>query len=62
MDENSTNSGKESSDTQPPASPMLRPDTYRVLNPLPPSALDWLKQQRLRVAEVFRLSNSSPNP
>jgi hypothetical protein len=33
-----------------------------VLNPLPPSKLDWLKQQRLRVAEVFRLSSSTPKP
>jgi hypothetical protein len=62
MDKNLTSSGTKSSDTQQPASQTLRPDTYRVLNPLPPSALDWLKQQRLRVAEVFRLSNSSPNP
>ena len=33
----------------------IEPERYRVLNPLPPSMLDWLKQQRLRVAEVFRL-------
>jgi hypothetical protein len=62
MDKSLTSSGTGSSDTQSPASPILRPDTYRVLNPLPPSKLDWLKQQRLRVAEVFRLSNSSPKP
>lgn len=62
MEKNLTNSGTGSSDTQPPASPILRADTYRVLNPLPPSKLAWLKQQRLRVAEVFRLSNSNPKP
>ena len=32
----------------------IEPERYRVLNPLPPSKLDWLKQQRLRLAEVFR--------
>jgi hypothetical protein len=36
----------------------IEPERYRVLNPLPPSLLDWLKQQRLRVAEVFRLFSS----
>ena len=38
---------------QPPVS--HDPERYRVLNPLPPSKLEWLKQQRLRVAEMFRL-------
>jgi hypothetical protein len=33
----------------------IEPERYRVLTPLPPSMLDWLEQQRLRVAEVFRL-------
>jgi hypothetical protein len=31
-----------------------------VLNPSPASKLDWLKQQRLRVVEVFRLSKLQP--
>jgi hypothetical protein len=60
MDRSLTSSGTESSDTQPTALPTLRPDIYRVLNPLPASKLDWLKQQRLRVVEVFRLSKLQP--
>jgi hypothetical protein len=31
-----------------------------VLNPLSPSKLEWLMQQRLRVAEVYRQSISGP--
>ena len=34
----------------------IEPELYRVLNLLPPSKLDWLKQQRLRVAESLRLA------
>jgi hypothetical protein len=37
-----------------------KPDTYVVLNPLPPSRIEWLKRQSLRVAAVFRLSKSKP--
>jgi hypothetical protein len=32
--------------------------TLRLLNPLPVSRIEWLKQQSLRVAAVFRPSNS----
>ena len=32
----------------------LRQDTYIVLNPLPPSLLEWLKQQRLLVAKTYQ--------
>jgi hypothetical protein len=31
-----------------------KPDTYVVLNPLPPSRIEWLKRQNLCVAAVFR--------
>jgi hypothetical protein len=41
-------------DQSPDAAPTLRPETYRVLNPLTPSEIEWLRQQSARVAEVFR--------
>ena len=62
MEKNSINSGTPSAVTERPASPTLRQDTYIVLNLLRPSELEWLKQQRLRVAEVFRQSVSNPAP
>lgn len=40
----------------------IEPERYRVLNPLPPSILEWLKQQRLRVAEVFQEHDESREP
>jgi hypothetical protein len=36
-----------------PPLPEGRPDTYVVLNLLPPERLAWLREQSLRVAEVF---------
>jgi hypothetical protein len=43
-------------DDPAPALPTSRPDTYVVLNRLPPSRIEWLRQQSGRVAEVFRRS------
>jgi hypothetical protein len=60
MEERSKNSGKEHSATVSPASQTSRPDTYVVLNLLPPSRIEWLKQQSLQVAEVFH-GSTSPN-
>jgi hypothetical protein len=34
--------------------PPQPPDPYVVINPLPPSRIEWLRQQSLRVAAVFR--------
>jgi hypothetical protein len=48
--------------TEQPALPTLRQDTYIVLNLLRPSELEWLKQQRMRVAEVFHQSASPHAP
>jgi hypothetical protein len=53
MEKNSDNSGEKNSDTSA-ASPTSKPDTYVVLNLLPPSRIEWLRQQSLRVAAVFR--------
>ena len=53
MDETLINSGGHSLDTKPTASPTLRQDTYLVLNPLTPSELEWLMQQRLRIAAAY---------
>jgi hypothetical protein len=58
METNLPNSGAPSSDTASTASPVWRQDTYLVLNPLTPSELEWLRQQSLHVAEVFRQSMS----
>jgi hypothetical protein len=57
---NSDNSGEKNSDTASTASPTSKPHTYVVLNPLPPSRIEWLRRQSLRVAAVFRLSKSKP--
>lgn len=63
MATNSNNSDAESSATGLPVSPTLKQDTYLVLNPLTPSESEWLMQQRLRVAEVFRRSGlTARNP
>ena len=59
---NLTNSGTPFMAMERPASPTLRQDTYIVLNLLRPSELEWLKRQRLRVAEVFRQSVSTHAP
>jgi hypothetical protein len=53
MDETLIISGAHSSDTEPAASQILRQDTYLVWNPLTPSELEWLLQQRLRVAAAY---------
>ncbi len=55
-------SGNKSSATAQTASQTLRQDTYIVLNPLPPSVLEWLKQQRLLVAKAYQRSGSVQNP
>ncbi len=56
MDQILTHSGDSYSDTGLSASPTSRQDTYVVLNLLPPSRIEWLRQQSLHVAEVFRRS------
>jgi hypothetical protein len=33
---------------------------YVVINPLPPSRIEWLRQQSLRVAALFRSSHRKP--
>ena len=58
MEKTSNSSGAENSGTASTALPTSKPDTYVVLNPLPPSRIEWLKQQSLHVAEVFRQSMS----
>ena len=40
----------------------LRPDTYVVLDLLPQLRIEWLRQQSLHVAEVFRRSISPQGP
>lgn len=54
MDETLNSSGTRNSATASTASQTSRPDTYVVLNLLPPSRLEWLRQQSLHVAEVCR--------
>ena len=58
MEMNLHNSGTLSSDMGSIALPTWRQDTYLVLNPLTPSELEWLRQQSMHVAEVFRQSMS----
>jgi hypothetical protein len=36
------------------------PNPYVVINPLPPSRIEWLRQQSLRVAAVFRAQRKPP--
>jgi len=50
MDETLINSGAQGSVTEQSASPTSRQDIWPVPNPLTPSELEWLPQQRLRVA------------
>ena len=59
MDHDLINSGTADLATERTASPTSRQDTYLALNPLTPSELEWLLQQRLRVAEVYRQSDSA---
>jgi len=56
METNLEISGGESLDTASTVSPTSKPDTYVVLNLLPPSRTEWLRRQSLSVAEVFRQS------
>ena len=44
------------------ASPTSRESIYVVLNLLPPSRLEWLMQQSLHVAAVYRRSASAIDP
>ncbi len=53
MDKNSINSGTKDSVMEQTASPTSRQDIYLAFNPLTPSELEWLKQQRLRVAAAY---------
>ncbi len=62
MDLNLKSGGELSSGTDLNVSPALKQDTYIVLNLLPPSRLEWLRQQSLHVAEVFRRSASAAKP
>jgi hypothetical protein len=58
MARNLNNPGAQNSDTDSPAPLTLHQDTYVVLNLLPPSRVEWLRQQSLRVAALFRQSSS----
>ena len=58
MEEKLKNFGSPRSEKATIASPISRPDTYVVLNLLPASRLEWLRQQSLRVAAVCRQSAS----
>jgi hypothetical protein len=53
MEQNSNNSEDVNSDNASTASQTSGSNTYVVLNLLPPSRLEWLRQQSLKVADVF---------
>jgi hypothetical protein len=60
MDRNSNTTGDGNSDTASTVSPTSKPATYVVLNLLPPSRIEWFRQQSLHVAVVYHRLHSDP--
>jgi hypothetical protein len=56
------NSGLKKSDMESIVSHRSKPTTYVVSNLLPQSRIEWLRQQSVHVAEVFRRSADKREP